>query len=52
MENTNILIVIETLASEIKLLKFDNDRLRDENASLRTALEAIAKGVSVGECDE
>lgn len=49
MENTNILIVIETLAAEINLLRYDKERLEAENAALKTALESRLKvSVEVG----
>lgn len=43
MEERNILTVIETLAQEIHLLKYEKERLTAENAALRAAIESGVK---------
>lgn len=51
MEERNILTAIETLAAEINLLRYDNERLREENESLRKAM-AITIKVAVEDTDD
>ena len=49
MEDRNIITAIETLAAEINLLRYTNERLEAENAALRATLENGVK-VSVEVC--
>ncbi len=49
MEERNILTAIDTLAAEINLLRYKNERLEAENAALKAALESRLKvSVEVG----
>ena len=51
VEDRNIIIAIETLAAEISLLHYTNQRLEAENAALKAAIESGVK-VSVEVCGD
>lgn len=51
VEDRNIIVAIETLAAEISLLRYTNQRLEAENAALKAAIESGVK-VSVEVCGD
>ena len=52
MEERNFMIILDALSNEISLLRYENERLRDENAALRKAMEATIKVAVEGLDDE